>query len=126
LARDALLEAEQERAAAEARAQEERKRRRLAVALAAVVLGALGLGGTAAVWYQLQQARLDQEEALRQAEAARRRQGSDTAAMQAMAETRLMLDQARAAAPADASRFREAVAAAVIIQHWTAGTDAGK
>jgi tetratricopeptide (TPR) repeat protein/tRNA A-37 threonylcarbamoyl transferase component Bud32 len=107
-----LRAAELERAAAEARAEEakattaaERKARRRTAGMAvALLLLAVGGGSGAWLWQQEQQAR--------QAQVVQRRQEADAAAQKAMAEARLLLEQAQTAAPADEARFREANAAA--------------
>jgi Flp pilus assembly protein TadD len=90
---------------AQARAEEERKRRRVQRALAAALL-VLVLAGSAGAWL------FQQQRQARAAEVERQRQAADAAVGQAMAETRLLLEQARTAPLREAGRFREAVAAA--------------
>jgi serine/threonine protein kinase len=107
-----LRKAELERTAAEATATEARatvaaerkaRRRTQALALAVVLLMAGGGGGG---WF------LQYERQAREAAAARRRHEADGAAMLAMSEARLLLDQAKANPLGDAGRFREALVAA--------------
>jgi serine/threonine-protein kinase len=100
-----LRQAELARTAAEVQAREERKRRKLGAALAAALLLLVAGGGGGAWWAQSQRQ-------ARAAEIARRQQEADGAVQQAMAEARLLREQARTAPLGDASRFREAVAAA--------------
>jgi serine/threonine-protein kinase len=122
--RERLRSAELERAAAEARTVEarataaaERRARQRTVGLAATLLLLLtGVGAGAWLWQEQRQARA--------AELAQRRQAADAAAERAMAEARLLLEQARAVAPADEVRFREARAAAQKAAELAAPADA--
>jgi serine/threonine-protein kinase len=90
---------------AQARAEEERKRRRVQFGLLASLL-VLVLAGGAGAWL------FQQQRQARAAEMQRQQQAADQAAGQSMAEAKLLLEQARTAPLPDASRFREAVAAA--------------
>jgi serine/threonine-protein kinase len=100
-----LRRAELERAEAQVRATEERKRRRVQLGLAGVVVLLLVVGGSGA-WF------VQQQRQARASEIARQQQETDASAALAMAEARLLLDQARAAPLGDVARFREALAAA--------------
>jgi len=88
-----------------ARAEEERKRRRMQLALTLVVLFLVLVGGGGAWLFQ-------QQRQAHAAEVARQRREADTAASAAMAEARLLLDQAQADPVKEAGRFQQALAAA--------------
>jgi serine/threonine-protein kinase len=107
-----LRQAELERAQAQVKAAEERKRHKVQLALAAaLLLLVVGVGSGAWLWQQQQQAQAE-EVARREREDLERQRKGDTATIQAMAEARLLLAQAKAAPFSDAGRFRAALEAA--------------
>jgi serine/threonine-protein kinase len=107
-----LRRAELEGAAAQARMEEarataraERRSRRLTIGLGTAVVLLLGVGGGGAWWLQ-------QQQQTRAAEAALRRQRADSEVTLALADARLLREQAMRAPLGGSGRFREALAAA--------------